>query len=84
MLSSQFFRLINNLLHDSPHDSPYANVCYFSGSNGTRLISPVISAALLCGDTVCNTSLIQIEDPVQIELEHENQVTTTIIANDES
>lgn len=40
-----------------------------------RLISPVISSALLCGDTVCNTSSMQIEgEPVRIQLEHEKQV----------
>ena len=42
-----------------------------SGSEEYRLISGVVSAALLCGQEVCDTSSIRLEQPVRIELAHE-------------
>ena len=49
----------------------------FSGSNETRLVSPVISSALLCdGDIVCDTSSpsLTTDERVRIELAHDDQV----------
>ena len=43
-----------------------------SDSNETKLVSPVISSALLCdGDIVCDTSSLETKEPVRIELSHE-------------
>lgn len=47
----------------------------FYSNNGTKLelVSPVISAAVLCGEVVCDTSP-ETSDPVRFELVHKPQV----------
>lgn len=55
------------------------HVIFFYSNNGTKLelISPVISAAVLCGEVVCDTSP-ETSDPVRFELVHKPQVRMLI------
>ena len=49
----------------------YASLCCFSDFDAKEvsILSPVISSALLCEDTVCDTSSLQLRaDAVRIEL----------------
>ena len=42
---------------------------YSATLSGSRIVTPVISTALLCGNTLCNTSSVEFSRPVRIELE---------------
>ena len=46
----------------------------YSGTNETSVVSPIISSALRCESSVCNTSIAETEQPVHIELAVENEI----------
>ncbi len=48
------------------------------GESGSVLASPVVSTSLQCGDEICDTANIQLNQPVIITLKHSEQAQVNI------